>query len=205
MIHRFTGLSGAATSRLVEDGWGVRLGDDFHAEKAARLAAAFAGELRPVAGIPKLLERTEGDICVASSSGPQRISLSLELTGLARWFPPAARFSAAMVERGKPAPDLFLLASERMGFPAGGCIVVEDSPYGVQAGVAAGMTVIGFTAGGHCRPGLGAQLRAAGAATVASDATELAAHLPLRSRDQSSPPPPGRRQPVPGRPARRRP
>ncbi|MHB1929810.1 MAG: HAD family hydrolase [Acidimicrobiales bacterium] len=177
VLDRFTGLSAAATRRLAEQRWGVHLGEDFDAEKAARLEAAFAAELRPVAGIPELIDRLTGPRCVASSSGLSRISSCLEVTGLARSFPPATRFSATMVERGKPAPDLFLLASERMGVPADRCVVVEDSPYGVEAGVAAGMAVIGLTAGSHCRPGLRAQLRAAGATAVAADAAELAAHL----------------------------
>jgi beta-phosphoglucomutase-like phosphatase (HAD superfamily) len=66
--------------------------------------------------------------------------------GLGQWFEESRIFSSQDVGRGKPAPDLFLYAAERMGVPAERCAVVEDSPLGVRAAVAAGMDVYGFTA-----------------------------------------------------------
>lgn len=71
--------------------------------------------------------------CVASSRAPDKLRLGLELTGLWPHFDPHV-FSSVMVKVGMPLS----------------CVVVEDSIAGVRAGVAAGMTVIGFTAGGHC-------------------------------------------------------
>jgi HAD superfamily hydrolase (TIGR01509 family) len=67
-------------------------------------------------------------------------------TGLDRWFEEDRVYSSQDVGRGKPAPDLFLYAAERMGVAPERCAVVEDSPLGVQAAVAAGMDVYGFTA-----------------------------------------------------------
>jgi beta-phosphoglucomutase-like phosphatase (HAD superfamily) len=85
----------------------------------------------------------------------------------------ARLFSAAMVERGKPEPDLFLHAAAAMGVRAERCVVIEDSPYGVAAGRAADMTVIGFTGASHCQPGLASQLEHAGAHHVVRDARAL--------------------------------
>src|SRR5713226_7010227 len=85
--------------------------------------------------------------CVASSSTLDRIRVSLETTGLTRFFDHV--FSASDVHHVKPAPDLFLHAASRMGVAAHDCIVVEDSPAGVNAAATAGMTAIGFVGGSH--------------------------------------------------------
>ena len=82
-------------------------------------------------------------------------------------------FSASEVKNGKPAPDLFLHAAAKMGVRPADCIVVEDSAVGVAAGVAAGMTVVGFTGGSHVRGRLADHLRAAGARAVISDMRAL--------------------------------
>ena len=68
------------------------------------------------------------------------------LAGLDRLIPSDAVFSAYSVPRGKPHPDLFLYAAEQMGADPAGCVVVEDTPLGVTAAVAAGMRVFGFSA-----------------------------------------------------------
>jgi beta-phosphoglucomutase-like phosphatase (HAD superfamily) len=102
--------------------------DDYHAE----VFAAFERELRPVPGLPEALDEIELPWCVASSSGHPRIRKALGTTGLLHRFE-GRIFSATDVEHGKPAPDLFLHAAATMGAPAG-----------VQAGLAAGMTVLGY-------------------------------------------------------------
>lgn len=76
-------------------------------------------------------------------------------------------YSGDMVERGKPHPDIFLLAADSMGIAASGCIVIEDSVGGVQAGVAAGMIVIGLCAASHVKAGHAERLQRAGASYVA--------------------------------------
>jgi beta-phosphoglucomutase-like phosphatase (HAD superfamily) len=86
-------------------------------------------------------------------------------------------FSAAMVARGKPAPDLFLHAAAAMGTSAARCVVIEDSVPGVEAAVAAGMTAIGFTGGGHCGSDHAARLREAGAADSVATMAALGARL----------------------------
>ena len=86
--------------------------------------------------------------CVASSSQPERIRLSLSLTGLLSQFEPNI-FSATMVAHGKPAPDLFLHAARAMGAKAADCVVIEDSPAGIEAAQRAGMAVFAFVGGSH--------------------------------------------------------
>lgn len=111
--------------------------------------------------------------CVASSSHPERIRRSLELTGLLERFAPHL-FSATMVSAGKPAPDLFVLAAARMAAEPARCLVIEDSEVGTRAGKAAGMTVYGFTGANHVCPEAHApRLQAAGADAVFNEMSAL--------------------------------
>ena len=109
-----------------------------------------------------------GPKCIASSSSLERIRVSLESTGLIRLFEPNL-FSESDVRNGKPAPDLLLHAAGKMGVEPGACIVVEDSP----VGVAAGMTVVGFAGASHAGSDTAGQLRAAGARNVITDLRAL--------------------------------
>ncbi|MER6274515.1 HAD family hydrolase [Streptomyces sp900105755] len=134
---------------LVLERAGERLPDDFDDVFHGRVFAAFEAELKPVAGVAGVLEQLAADgvpYCVASSGSHERIRVGHRTTGLDRWFDESRIFSSQDVGRGKPAPDLFLHAAERMGVVPERCAVVEDSPLGVQAAVAAGMDVYGFTA-----------------------------------------------------------
>ena len=99
-------------------------------------------------GIVEALSRLKVRRCVASSSSLERIRLSLSLTGLLEMLNPHI-YSASMVARGKPAPDLFLHAARSMGVRPEDCVVVEDSPAGIDAAKRAGMRVFAFTGGSH--------------------------------------------------------
>ncbi|KOU76069.1 hydrolase [Streptomyces sp. MMG1533] len=155
---------------LVRERTGQRLPDDFDDVFHGRVFAAFERELEPVAGAVGVLEKLAADgvsYCVASSGSHERIRVGHRKTGLDRWFEDGRIFSSQDVGRGKPAPDLFLYAAERMGVAPERCVVVEDSPLGVQAAVAAGMDVYGFTA-------MTPAVRLAGATQLFSDMGELA-------------------------------
>ncbi|MYS72774.1 HAD-IA family hydrolase [Streptomyces sp. SID5926] len=134
---------------LVLERTGRRLPSDFDDVFHARVFAAFERELKPVPGAVDVLEKLAADgvaYCVASSGSHQRIRTGHRKAGLDRWFDDERIFSSQDVGRGKPAPDLFLHAAARMGVAPERCVVVEDSPLGVRAAVAAGMDVYGFTA-----------------------------------------------------------
>lgn len=115
----------------------------------AALFAAFDARLEPIAGAAAALDALDAagiPYCVASSGDHERIRRGLHAAGLLERFPDAAIFSFEDVTHGKPAPDLFLHAAAAMGFDPAATVVVEDSPAGVQAGVAAGMRVLGYVA-----------------------------------------------------------
>ncbi|WP_330239347.1 HAD family hydrolase [Streptomyces sp. NBC_00525] len=127
---------------------GTKLPEDFDVTLHSRTFAAFEEELEPVPGVDDVLGMLVADgipYCVASSSSHQRIRVSHRRTGLDQWFEEEWIFSAEDVRVGKPAPDLFLHAAERMGVAPDRCVVIEDSPLGVEAARAAGMDVYGFT------------------------------------------------------------
>lgn len=129
-------------------------------------------ELRAVEGVKEAIAHLPWPICVASSSSPERIALSLEVTGLAPLFGTHV-FSAEQVAHGKPAPDLFLLAARSMRAAPGETIVIEDSPAGVTAARRAGMGVIGFAGASHADADLSKALHAAGAAVVLTKMADL--------------------------------
>jgi HAD superfamily hydrolase (TIGR01509 family) len=176
---RFLGMSARDMRASLEADLGRPLPSDHEARCAAELFALFRRELKPVKGMTDVVAAlcaADHPRCVASSSSPERITLALEVAGLHEAFRPHV-FSASMVARGKPAPDLFLHAANLMGFAANDCIVIEDSANGVRAARSAGMLVIGFLGGTHCPPGHGESLAEAGAQRICRDADELAEAL----------------------------
>ncbi|MFF0746513.1 HAD family hydrolase [Streptomyces sp. NPDC004111] len=143
---------GAAVHRvhdLVRERSGQELPAEFEETLHARIFAAFERELQPVRGVEDVLGKLVADgvpYCVASSGTHERIRVAHRRTGLDEWFEDEWLFSSQDVGKGKPAPDLFLYAAQHMGVAPERCVVVEDSPLGVQAANAAGMDVLGFTA-----------------------------------------------------------
>ncbi|WP_419816280.1 HAD family hydrolase [Glacieibacterium sp.] len=151
-------------------------------DRRRRIRDRLTLELQEVPGLTAFLA-AHGDWqrCIASSSRREWIGLCLDKLGLGAEF--ERRFSGAEdVINGKPAPDLFLFAAAECGFAPGDCVVIEDSRAGVLAGVSAGMTVIGLTAGSHSRAGHGEMLRNNGAAFVADGYDEVAGFLARRAR-----------------------
>jgi HAD superfamily hydrolase (TIGR01509 family) len=149
-----------------------KLPEDFAEKLADATMRHLRAELRATAHMEYALTWLRGPKCVASSSPHNRIRMSLESTGLFRFFDPHV-FSASDVPNGKPSPDLFLYAARKMGVRSSDCIVVEDSPAGIAAATAAGMKSIGFIGGSHTGPNLGAYLTSAGARAVIADMRAL--------------------------------
>ncbi|NPD14722.1 HAD family hydrolase [Xinfangfangia sp. D13-10-4-6] len=141
-------------------------------EADALLWQRMATELQPVEGIRDALERLPGPKAVASSSALPKLRRSLEVCGLSDFFGPHV-YSASQVARGKPFPDVFLFAARQCGVDPADCLVVEDSVAGVTAARAAGMRVVGLTAGRHSWPEHGPQLMAAGAARIFTRSADL--------------------------------
>jgi HAD superfamily hydrolase (TIGR01509 family) len=130
-------------------------------------------ELREVPGAAAFLEELRLPRAVASSSRADILAAKLQRVRLLEYFSGHV-YSGDSVDRGKPAPDLFILAAERLGLDPADCLVVEDSVNGVLAGRAAGMAVCAFTAGSHCFDGHEGRLREAGAHYSAGDFAALA-------------------------------
>jgi HAD superfamily hydrolase (TIGR01509 family) len=170
--ERYVGISQTAMEADVAARYGRVMPPDFAERHRRRLRQIFEAELTVVPGIEAVLGALLCKVCVASSSGPERLHHSLSLVGLYDRFAPHV-FSAAMVARDKPAPDLFLHAAAQMAAAPERCLVVEDSPAGIEAARAAGMTAIGFCGGSHCRPGHAERLKAGGAALAVADMREL--------------------------------
>ncbi|NTF88510.1 HAD family hydrolase [Agrobacterium rhizogenes] len=148
VYSRFLGKSLATLVDTLETEFDVFIDQAFLDRIRNDLYERFRHELRPIEGIAETLDVLAVPRCVASSSQLERIRLSLGVTGLLERLEPNI-FSASMVKRGKPAPDLFLYAAEQMGVAPKDCIVIEDSPAGIMAARAAGMTVFAFTGGSH--------------------------------------------------------
>ncbi len=172
MIRRFAGVPAAATYAAVEAQFGRPLPADLRARARERIFAKYRSELQAMPGAYELLSGLPARACVASSSTPSKLALGLVETDLFELLYPHI-YSAALVERGKPFPDIFLYAASRMEAEPAACLVVEDSVAGVTAGRAAGMRCIGFVGGSHCSPDQAERLREAGAEQVIGDLREL--------------------------------
>ena len=152
---------------------GSETGDDevrqFDSEKEAAYRELIAGDVPLMPGCRDLLTTlmdAEFSLAVASSGPPENIELVLREGDLARYF--SATVTAIDIQHGKPAPDCFLLAAERIGCLPADCVVIEDAPVGIRAGVAAGMPVLAL-----CGTHSPAPLVEAGAATVIHSLGEI--------------------------------
>jgi HAD superfamily hydrolase (TIGR01509 family) len=172
VLARFLGVSDREARQTIEAEFGRELPDDFESQVKAATLQFYAGDLRAIAHVGEAMAAIGLPKCVASSGTPEKIQHGLTCAGLYDLLAPHI-FSATQVARGKPAPDLFLFAAGRMQAAPQRCVVIEDSIPGVTAAVAAGMTVLGFHGGSHCRPGYGDTLRAAGAVATFDDMREL--------------------------------
>jgi len=176
-LSRFVGLPMPdyyqALARDYADRIGGAFPSDFAATLTQRVTPRMDAELNALPNVDAVINRFDGPVAVASSMSLDIIHRKLELVNLSGFFNPHV-YSGEQVEKGKPAPDLFLFVAERLGLIPENCLVIEDSVNGVMAGVAAKMTVFGFVGGSHADPGLGARLQKAGAEKVFFNHAEIA-------------------------------
>jgi HAD superfamily hydrolase (TIGR01509 family) len=146
----FTGLTVAKCLTLAYAEYGLsQVPEDFEAELKDATYASYRASLVPIPGVPAMLQQLQQPKCVASSSAPEKIAYSLELTGLSHYFG-SNLFSVHQVAAAKPAPDVFFYAAAQMGgFAPTACAVVEDSLPGATAGIRAGMTVFAYRPDGE--------------------------------------------------------
>ena len=144
-LSRFLGKSTAQSIDILNDLIGPGRGAEFMLRFKQQMRGVFERELRPVPGIEGALDQLKVPCWVASSGEPEKMRLTLGVTGLLPRFE-GRLTSVVEVAHPKPAPDVYLLAAHKAGFAPPDCVVVEDSPTGVAAGVAAGMRVLGYAA-----------------------------------------------------------
>ncbi|MEM9359518.1 MAG: HAD family hydrolase [Pseudomonadota bacterium] len=176
VMERFTGMTSAEMYAELEAEFGRLIPEGHHHEVKRNVLAAYESDLKPIPGIHAVISQLTTPKCVASSSIPAKLEAGLIATNLHEFFAPNI-FSAVQVARGKPAPDLFLYAAKQMGVNPAQCLVIEDSLAGTEAGVASGMTTLGFTGGSHCPPDLAQRLLNIGATSTFSDMAQFPAIL----------------------------
>lgn len=176
---RFTGRSSSAPIDHIKTQTGRDVSAEFKPYYYKMLFDRYDRDLTGIDGVETVLAALrDRDIafCISSSSSVERLEKTMQVTGLGPWFDGRV-YSADFVKNGKPAPDLFLYASEGMGYAPDTAIVIEDSVAGVTAARAAGMKCIGFVGGGHYaddREGASQRLYDAGADIVIRDMVVLA-------------------------------
>lgn len=146
IVDRFVGRSNSHFKFEVENYLDIKLPENWSDQLTEKYRERFAAELRPIAGVSEVLAELPYKYCVASSGSIEKMRFTLGHTGLLPKFD-GKLFSAEQVIHGKPAPDLFLMAATTMKVKPQNCVVVEDSPAGLQAAAEAGMRAIAYSGG----------------------------------------------------------
>ncbi len=178
-MANFMGLAGADFHAAIERWIGRAIPEGFHTARAAEDARVLAEGVGAVAGAVDFVRALPADLpkAVVSSSPVHWIETHLAHIGLADAFGDHLYSGREHVTRGKPAPDLYLYAADRLGVAIADCAIIEDSPVGVTGAVASAAHVIGLCAGTHCGVGHADRLRALGVTDIAADFSEVAALL----------------------------
>jgi HAD superfamily hydrolase (TIGR01509 family) len=157
----------------IEAATGKPLPSDFSDELKRATFERFRTDLKEVSGAADFIKRfAHLPRAIASSSSIDRLELCLSVLGMEAQFGEHV-FSADMVARGKPHPDIFLFAAAKLGVRPERCLVIEDSTGGIRAAIAAGMTAVGLCAASHIREGHDVKLRDAGAVHLAQSWKEV--------------------------------
>ena len=182
-MSAFMGRSGPDFLLALEQWIGGPIPESFRAARDAEDARVMASGIDAVAGAVAFVRSLPADLplAVVSSSSTRWIRRHLEHIGLAEAFGEHLYSGGEHVARGKPAPDLYLHAAERLGVAIADCAVIEDSVVGATGAVASGAFVLGLCAGTHCQAGHDARLRELGVQAVAADYDEVARVLGVNS------------------------
>ena len=180
-IEHFVGLSGPQFIAAIEQRIGEPLPPEFHDRRKEQSVRALREGVRAVAGAVDFVRSLPPGFpkAVASSSSTRWLSGHLAHLGLADAFGPHVYSGREHVERGKPAPDLYLHAAEQLDVPIGRSAVFEDSRIGAIGALASGATVIGFAGGAHCFDGHADMLRGLGVEHIAHNFDEARALVGL--------------------------
>jgi HAD superfamily hydrolase (TIGR01509 family) len=180
-LTKFTGLNGQDVVAAIERHIGRSIPDGFHERMKQESARALREGLSEVVGAVEFVRSLPPKLprAVASSSSTRWIRAHLEHLGLTEDFGEHIYSGREHVERGKPAPDLYLYAAKQIGVPIGQSVIVEDSRVGVTGALASGARVIGLAAGSHCLDGHDEMLRQAGVSEVAYSFDDLRRLLSL--------------------------
>jgi HAD superfamily hydrolase (TIGR01509 family) len=174
-LTRYSGLRWEGVLAEIEFAIGRKPPADFAAQFKHATFERFRRDLKEVSGATRFISRfAHIPRCIASSSSMDRLQLCLSILALEAEFGGNV-FSADMVARGKPHPDIFLFAARQLGVSPEHCLVIEDSAGGIRAAIAAGMTAVGLCAASHIRDGHYTKLSEAGAAHLAHSWAEVEA------------------------------
>ena len=178
-IELFAGQSWSTIKAILEDKHGAQIPKDLVERYIQTANSRMDNELKAAPDAHDMLEeiKQERSICVASNGERGNVLKSLRMTGLMPHFDEAHIFTKIQVERPKPAPDLFLFTAAQMGFDPAQCLVIEDSPAGVEAAVAADMRVIGYTGCAHDTDHQADLLKSAGAQSITDRLIHITSHL----------------------------
>jgi HAD superfamily hydrolase (TIGR01509 family) len=168
-LRNYVGLAGKDFIAAIEQRIGTELPPEFHDRLKDKSRRALREGIEAVVGAVDFVRSLPPDLprAVASSRSTRWLSGHLEHLGLSDAFGSHVYSGHEHVERGKPAPDIYLYAAERLGVPIEKSAIIEDSPVGVTGALASGARVIGLAAGSHCLDGHDDMLRELGVAEIA--------------------------------------
>lgn len=154
-FQHFLGRSFQHVQSVLLEDFNLLIDDVLTDRFATELKYTFEQQLKPTEGIVEVLTSLSVPYCLATSSSRPRTKTALQATGLNHYFSEKQIFTASEVQRGKPAPDLFLHAASSLGFKAPHCLVIEDSGPGIQAAKAANMSWLHYIGGSHLQQNAG--------------------------------------------------
>ena len=174
-LEHFVGLSGPQFIAAIEARIGAPLPPEFHERRKEQSVRALREGVAAVVGAVDFVRSLPPELpkAVASSSSTRWIRGHLDHLGLSDAFGDHVYSGREHVERGKPAPDLYLHAADQLGVPIGRCVILEDSEIGATGALASGARVIGLAAGSHCLDGHARRLEALGVEEIAGNFDEV--------------------------------